>query len=195
MLKESEESEVEYETGPTSSAAATQLLHDSLLEEEEETSRSFVVNTTPVFDTSPNREYMQVEETTLVQKFLADGCGCDLATGGCSSNFSTESLMGYRNDCLDLMRAELDMVFLGQLAAFTNTSTHTVHSIRDTPHGSVQRQKHTGSSGMVLGKCARKRSSCTLSLKRGFETCKRACRKMGWYQDSMATCAAYHLIL
>ena len=33
------------------------------------------------------------------------------------------------------------MVLLGQLVAFTNTSTHTAHSIRDTPHSSVNRQK------------------------------------------------------
>ena len=33
------------------------------------------------------------------------------------------------------------MVLLGQLAAFTNTSTHTVHSTRSTPQSGVHRQK------------------------------------------------------
>ena len=100
------------------------------------------MNTTPVLDVNPNREDLEGDETAQVSKFLADECGCNLATGGCcSSTFSAESLESYRRDCLELTRAELDMVLLGQLAAFTNTSTNTAHSIRDTPQSSVNRQK------------------------------------------------------
>ena len=90
----------------------------------------------PVQDVSPNRDNLDREETVTVEKFLSIGCGCDLATGGCSSTFLESS----RRECDELTQVELDMALLGQLAAFTNTSTLTVHSTKDH-HRPTSRQK------------------------------------------------------
>ena len=102
-----------------------------------EISQPLVVNTVPVQDVSPNRENLEREE---IEKFLSDGCGCDLANGGCSTTFTADCLESYRRECCELTRAELDMALLGQLSAFTNTSTLTVHSTKDR-HPSTSRQK------------------------------------------------------
>ena len=69
-------------------ASETGVLQDSFREEEDEISQPLVVNTVPVQDLSTNTEYLEREETILIQKFLSDGCGCDLASG---SNCSTLS--------------------------------------------------------------------------------------------------------
>lgn len=76
-----------------------------------------------------------------MQQFLTNGCGCDLVDGGCSSMFSEDTLTGFRGDCRELTRAELDMVLLGQLSAFTNTSTLTTHSTTRSGHPSLSRQR------------------------------------------------------
>ena len=76
----------------------------------------------------------------MVQKFLSDGCGCDLASGSCSSTFSAESIESYRSQCSELSRAELDMAILGQLSAFTNNSTSSVHSTKHR-HPPTNRQR------------------------------------------------------
>ena len=135
--EESGESDIEWQDDPLSqSAAATPSqssshLHDSLVEEEQETSQPLVLNTVPVTDVCPNRENLEREETVMVEKFLSDGCGCDLVNGGCSSTFTADSLESYRRECSELTRAELDMALLGQLVAFTNSSTLTVHTTKD----------------------------------------------------------------
>ena len=122
-------------------ASETGVLQDSFREEEDEISQPLVVNTVPVQDLSTNTEYLEREETTLIQKFLSDGCGCDLASeSNCSTLFRAESVESYRRDCSELTRAELDMTLLGQLAAFTNCSALTAHSSRDW-HPSVSRQR------------------------------------------------------
>ena len=77
----------------------------------------------------------------MIERYLSDGCGCDLASGSnCSTLFTAESLESYRRDCSELTRAELDMTLLGQLAVFTNCSALTAHSSRDW-HPSVSRQR------------------------------------------------------
>ena len=111
--EESGESDMEWQdeppnesTTPRQSATATSqsdiattasqssLLQDSLLEEELEISQPLVVNTVPVQDVSPNREYLEREETVMVEKFLSDGCGCNLANGGCSTMLIYSQLSG-----------------------------------------------------------------------------------------------------
>ena len=68
----------------------------------------------------------------MIQSFLIDGCGCDLANGSSRTTlFTAESLESYRRECRELTRVELDMTLLGQLAAFTNSSALTAHSSRD----------------------------------------------------------------
>ena len=122
-------------------ASETGVLQDSLREEEDEISQPLVVNTVPVQDLSTNTEYLEREETAMIERFLSNGCGCDLASGSnCSTLFTAESLESYRRDCSELTRAELDMTLLGQLVAFTNCSTLTAHSSRDW-HPSVSRQR------------------------------------------------------
>ena len=108
--------------------------------EEQETSQPLVVNTVPVQDVHPNRENLEREETALIQRFLSEGCGCDLANGSCSSTFTTESIESYRSECSELSRAELDMVILGQISAFTNTSTLSVNSTKHR-HPAASRQR------------------------------------------------------
>lgn len=44
--------------------------------------------------------------------------------------FTVEGVKNYRSQCSELTWAELDMVILGKLSAFTNTSTRTVHTSR-----------------------------------------------------------------
>ena len=105
-----------------------------------ETSQPLLVNTAPLLEVHPNTENLEREETVQVQRFLTDGCGCDLTSGSCSSTFTAESVESYMSHCSELTRAELDMAILGQLSAFTNTSTHTVHSSKHR-HSPSSRQR------------------------------------------------------
>ena len=56
-----------------------------------------------------------------VQKFLQVGCGCrqGLKGGQCSDYFTVETVIGNLYDCLELSHAELDLVILANLQAFT----------------------------------------------------------------------------
>ena len=56
-----------------------------------------------------------------VEKFLRDGCGCSRAIKGgeCSQQFSLEVVMVNVNNCLELSHAELDLVVLANIQAFT----------------------------------------------------------------------------
>ena len=56
-----------------------------------------------------------------VQKFLQAGCGCrqGLKGGQCSDYFTVETVIGNLYDCLELSHAELDLVILANLQAFT----------------------------------------------------------------------------
>ena len=75
----------------------------------------------------------------MVEKYLRDGCGCDLTDGGCSTRFTADSLESYRREVSELTLVELDMALLGQLSAFTNSNTLTVHSTKDR-HPATNRQ-------------------------------------------------------
>ena len=56
-----------------------------------------------------------------VEKFLRDGCGCSqgIKGGQCSQRFSLEAVMANVNNCLELSHAELDLVVLANIQAFT----------------------------------------------------------------------------
>ena len=95
-------------------------------------SQPVVVNTVPVEDVSPNREHLERGETVMVEKFLTNRCGCDLAHGGCSSTLKADSIETYRSKCCELTKVELNIALLGQLSAFTNTSTFMVHCFKDS---------------------------------------------------------------
>lgn len=128
-------------TAPVQNTAPAQpSLEDSLTEEEVETSQPLLHNTSPVLEVQPNTLHLEREESASVQRFLTNGCGCDLADGPCSSTFSVESVESYRGQCSELTRTELDMVILGQLSAFTNTSSLTLHSTKHR-HGPTNRQR------------------------------------------------------
>ena len=56
-----------------------------------------------------------------VQKFLQDGCGCHRGLKGdqCSDYLKAETVISNLYDCLELSHAELDLVILANLQAFT----------------------------------------------------------------------------
>ena len=58
---------------------------------------------------------------TKVQKFIQDGCGCSRGLLGiqCSSQFAQETILKNLYNCLELTHAELDLVVLANIQAFT----------------------------------------------------------------------------
>ena len=68
------------------------------------------------FDQAENDEIV-----SKVEKFLRDGCGCSLGSKGgqCSQQFSLEAVLVNVNNCLELSHAELDLVVLANIQAFT----------------------------------------------------------------------------
>ena len=104
----------------------------------------------------------------MVEKYLRDGCGCDLTDGGCSTRFTADSLESYRREVSELTLVELDMALLGQL--HKQQHTHCALHKRSSPCN-----QSTASSGMVERECAgRPSSSFTQSPTRGSATCSRA---------------------
>lgn len=61
------------------------------------------------------------EVINRVKRFLQEGCGCSRGPncGPCSGYFSEESVMSNLNNCLELSSAELDLVILANIQAFT----------------------------------------------------------------------------
>ena len=61
------------------------------------------------------------EVLSKVEKFLRDGCGCSrgIKGGQCSQQFSLEAVMANVNNCLELSHAELDLVVLANIQAFS----------------------------------------------------------------------------
>ena len=69
-----------------------------------------------------NIEQNENEEViNRVKGFLQEGCGCarGLNGGPCSGYFSEETVMSNLNNCLELSSAELDLVILANIQAFT----------------------------------------------------------------------------
>jgi len=56
-----------------------------------------------------------------VLKFIQDGCGCSRGLSGiqCSSQFVQEAILNNLYNCLELTHAELDLVVLSNIQAFT----------------------------------------------------------------------------
>ena len=80
----------------------------------------------------------------MIQKFLSDGCGCDLVSGSSSSTFSLESVESYRSQCSELSRTELDMAILGQPCA--RRCSFPPHHLRQEvlqPAGQLRENGHT----------------------------------------------------
>ena len=66
--EESDESDVEWESGPPTTPEQPSL-QDSLVEEELETNQPLVVNTVPVLDIQPNRDNLEREKVFLSNGF------------------------------------------------------------------------------------------------------------------------------
>ena len=60
-----------------------------------------------------------------VNKFLRDGCGCTLGpkNGPCSLQFTEGTVLFNLNNCLELSSAELDLVILTSIQAFTRAAS------------------------------------------------------------------------
>ena len=63
------------------------------------------------------------EFVNKLKKFLQDGCGCTLGPkdGPFSQQFSEDTTMFNLNNCLELSSAELDLVILASIQAFTRS--------------------------------------------------------------------------
>ena len=61
------------------------------------------------------------EVINRVKQFLQEGCGCARGPNGgpCSGYFSEETVMSNLNNCLELSSAELNLVILANIQAFT----------------------------------------------------------------------------
>ena len=113
--------------GRIDAGGSADQLEDSILEEEE-VAQPLLLHTEPLVDIQPNRDSLQVEESGRIESFLSNGCGCNLAHGFCSQTFTADYIASVRAQCSELTRDELDLVLLGQLSAFINTSDQTEHS-------------------------------------------------------------------
>ena len=138
------------------------------------------MNTTPVVDVYTNTENLEGEETGSIERFLRDGCGCDLASGSCSNTFTAEYINTYRSQCRELTRAGLDVALLGQLAAFVNSSSLSVHFAKHRHTSSRQQRTYTCSTGMAGRESAgTPSSSSTRYRRRGFGTSRSSLRENG----------------
>ncbi len=91
-----------------------------------------------VSDVSIDYRPCDKDEDHIVSRFMSAGCGC---ARKCHLNFSTEYVSNFRLHCLELTTPELDLAVLGQISAFTNTSSN----VSDTSHAASIR-KHSYST-------------------------------------------------
>ena len=85
-----------------------------------------VADTLTPYNDIPTPQDSTTEDSTL-DTFLNEGCKCRLvANDQCCSLFPREHYTSMRNNCAKMTRAELDMAVLGQLSAFTNSSSDNV---------------------------------------------------------------------
>ena len=84
------------------------------------------------------------EFVNKLKKFLQDGCGCTLGPkdSPCSQQFSEDTAMFNSNNCLELSSAELDLVILASIQAFTRSekeesSMQVLFSIETNLQGNV----------------------------------------------------------
>ena len=88
-------------------------------------SNAFQTETSKMADRDPEREENQNDLVEKTEKFLRDGCGCSHgAKGGpCSKELQEETVLFNLNNCLELTTAELDLVVLANIQAFTRSET------------------------------------------------------------------------
>ena len=89
-----------------------------------------------------------IAEDDKVQAFMTTGCKCSKA---CSLQFDVEYVKLSRAFCSDLTHTELDMVLMGQLRAFTNSSKGVVTESRHRQQ--ERKQKHATYYHQAAGKC------------------------------------------
>ena len=153
-----------------------------------------VLHTEPTIDICPNEDNLKIKEDEKVHQFLINSCNCNLASGSCSKLFTVEYVTSVRAQCSELSRAELDLVLLGQLSAFMNTSEQTVHSMTHRHSHSTRERSYLQfwhGGNRVCKKCSH---LCTPSLKRGCEICGRAYQQMASPLVVMETQSACHQI-
>ena len=69
-----------------------------------------------------------IDELDRIEKCYFSGCSCQLAQGApCCKSIQKSHYEEYRNICVEMTKQELDMVVMGQIVAFTNRSTKTLH--------------------------------------------------------------------
>ena len=76
-----------------------------------------------------------IEENELIASFVSQGCGCNKK---CCSQFTQEYVTSVRACSAELSHGELDMAIMGQLLAFTNTSSEVSTTAR---HKESERKK------------------------------------------------------
>ncbi len=83
-------------------------------------------------DLSAEMRDVDVKEEENIDKFVHDGCGCQLAGGQpCSSYFTADYYRSVRSQMAEMTHTELDLVVMGQIMAHIhstpNTSTSKCH--------------------------------------------------------------------
>ena len=79
------------------------------------------------------------QEAEMVEQFMSRGCGCQYFKGRpCSLHYSLDYVLTVRANCTQVPRNELDLVILGQVMAFTNSSETLV---TDSHHKEATRQR------------------------------------------------------
>ena len=78
-----------------------------------------------------------------VQKFMQDGCGCrrGIKSGQCSDQFTEETILNNVYDCLELSHAELDLVILANIQAFTAIEVTGEKRKRSPPYSFLHRSQ------------------------------------------------------
>ena len=63
------------------------------------------------------------QEAQKVEEFMSKGCGCQyFKRRPCSLQYSLDYVLTMRVNCTELSRKELNLVIIGQVMAFTNSS-------------------------------------------------------------------------
>lgn len=80
-------------------------------------------------------ELRSIDENEIhkIEEFVRNSCGCKNDNGGpCSNVFSADKIGLVRAQCSELDKPSLDYVLLGQVMAFTKTSSQ-LHGMRHVP--------------------------------------------------------------
>ena len=85
-----------------------------------------------------DRDQAENKESIIpkVQKFMQDGCGCrrGLKSGQCSDQFTEETILNNVYNCLELSQAELDLVILANIQAYTTIEVTGEKRKRSPPY-------------------------------------------------------------